>query len=162
MCSGSLPYIEGLGLGLENVGIEVDPRGRIVIDDQFNTSLPIKYIGDVTLGPMLAHKAEDERIAAAEYIHNGHGHVNCGTIPSVVYTHPEVAWVGKMEQDLKHEGVQHNVGPFPFIANSRAKTHLGAEGQVNLNFLVEMETYRILGVHIIGRCAAPYRLVPSC
>ena len=120
-----------------------------MIDDQFNTSVPnIKCIGDVTFGPMLAHKAEEEGIAAAEYIHAGHGHVNYNTIPSVVYTHPEVAWVGKTEQDLKKEGVRYRVGRFPFLANSRAKTNLDTEGQVK--FLVEEETDRILGVHIIG------------
>jgi len=120
-----------------------------VIDDQFNTSVPnIKCIGDVTFGPMLAHKAEEEGIAAAEYIHAGHGHVNYNTIPSVVYTHPEVAWVGKTEQDLKKEGVRYKIGRFPFLANSRAKTNLDTEGQVK--FLVEEETDRILGVHIIG------------
>lgn len=144
---GRRPYIKGLGL--EKVGVEVDSRGRIVIDDQFNTSVPnVKCIGDVTFGPMLAHKAEEEGIAAAEYIHAGHGHVNYNTIPSVVYTHPEVAWVGKTEQDLKKEGVRYRVGRFPFLANSRAKTNLDTEGQVK--FLVEEETDRILGVHIIG------------
>ncbi|KAH8986136.1 dihydrolipoyl dehydrogenase [Lactarius akahatsu] len=144
---GRRPYIQGLGL--ENVGVEVDSRGRIVIDDQFNTSVPnIKCIGDVTFGPMLAHKAEEEGIAAVEYIHSGHGHVNYGTIPSVVYTHPEVAWVGKTEQELKTDGVKYKVGRFPFLANSRAKTNLDTEGQVK--FLVEAETDRILGVHIIG------------
>ncbi|KAI9429075.1 hypothetical protein H4582DRAFT_2065868 [Lactarius indigo] len=93
---GRRPYIQDLGL--ENVGVEVDSRGRIATDDQFNTSVPkIKHIGDVTFGPMLAHKAEEEGIAAVEYIHRGHGHVNYGTIPSVVYMymHPEVAWVEK-------------------------------------------------------------------
>jgi dihydrolipoamide dehydrogenase len=120
-----------------------------VIDDQFNTSVPnVRCIGDVTFGPMLAHKAEEEGIAAAEYIHSGHGHVNYETIPSVVYTHPEVAWVGKTEQDLKKDGVKYKVGRFPFLANSRAKTNLDTEGQVK--FLVEEETDRILGVHIIG------------
>lgn len=120
-----------------------------MIDDQFNTTVPnIKCIGDVTFGPMLAHKAEEEGIAAAEYIQSGHGHVNYNTIPSVVYTHPEVAWVGKTEQDLKKEGVRYKVGRFPFLANSRAKTNLDTEGQVK--FLVEEETDRILGVHIIG------------
>ncbi|KAI0287850.1 dihydrolipoyl dehydrogenase [Russula brevipes] len=144
---GRRPYIKGLNL--ENIGVEVDPRGRIVIDDQFNTSVPnVKCIGDVTFGPMLAHKAEEEGIAAAEYIRSGHGHVNYNTIPSVVYTHPEVAWVGKTEQDLKKEGVRFKVGRFPFLANSRAKTNLDTEGQVK--FLVEEETDRILGVHIIG------------
>jgi hypothetical protein len=144
---GRRPYIKGLNV--ENVGIEVDSRGRIVIDDQFNTSVPnVKCIGDVTFGPMLAHKAEEEGIAAAEYIRSGHGHVNYETIPSVVYTHPEVAWVGKTEQDLKKEGVRYKVGRFPFLANSRAKTNLDTEGQVKL--LVEEESDRILGVHIIG------------
>jgi len=108
----------------------------------------IKCIGDVTFGPMLAHKAEEEGIAVAEYIHLGHGHVNYNTIPSVVYTHPEVAWVGKTEQDLKKEGVRYKVGRFPFLANSRAKTNLDTEGQVK--FLVEAESDLILGVHIIG------------
>ncbi len=146
---GRRPYIQGLGL--ENVGVEVDSRGRIVIDDQFNTSVPnVKCIGDVTFGPMLAHKAEEEGIAAVEYIQSGHGHVNYNTIPSVVYTHPEVAWVGKTEQELKKDGVQYKVGRFPFLANSRAKTNLDTEGQVK--FLVEAETDRILGVHIIGAC----------
>ena len=153
---GRRPYIKGLNL--ENVGIEVDSRGRIVIDDQFNTSVPnIKCIGDVTFGPMLAHKAEEEGIAAAEYIHAGHGHVNYETIPSVVYTHPEVAWVGKTEQDLKKDGVRYKVGRFPFLANSRAKTNLDTEGQVKM--LVEEETDRILGIHIIGASSDVYSFV---
>jgi dihydrolipoamide dehydrogenase len=124
-----------------------------VIDDQFNTSVSdIKYIGDVTFGPILAHKTEEEGIAMAEYIRAGHGHVNYNTIPSVVYTHPEVAWVGKTEQNLK-EGVRYRVGRFLFLANSRAKTNLDTEGQVK--FLVEEETDRILGVHIIGASIPP-------
>ncbi|KAG8976348.1 dihydrolipoamide dehydrogenase precursor [Tulasnella sp. 427] len=97
---------------------------------------------------MLAHKAEEEGIAAVEIIKKGHGHVNYGAIPSVVYTHPEVAWVGKSEQELKADGVQYNVGKFPFSANSRAKTNLDTEGFVK--FLSEKETDKILGVHIIG------------
>ncbi|EIM80083.1 dihydrolipoyl dehydrogenase [Stereum hirsutum FP-91666 SS1] len=137
------------GLNLEKIGVEVDPKGRIVIDSQFNTTVAgIKCIGDVTFGPMLAHKAEEEGIAAAEYLHSGHGHVNYGTIPSVVYTHPEVAWVGKTEQELKADGVQYKIGKFPFMANSRAKTNLDTEGQVK--FITEKETDKILGVHIIG------------
>lgn len=137
------------GLNLDKIGVEVDNKGRIVIDDQFNTSVKgIRCIGDVTFGPMLAHKAEEEGIAAAEHIHAGHGHVNYGTIPSVVYTHPEVAWVGKTEQELKAAGVKYTTGKFPFLANSRAKTNLDTEGQVK--FLVEKETDKILGVHIIG------------
>jgi len=98
---------------------------------------------------MLAHKAEEEGIAAAEFIVTGHGHVNYAAIPSVVYTHPEVAWVGKTEQDLKAEGVKYNIGKFSFAANSRAKTNLDTEGFVKI--LTEKETDRILGVHIIGK-----------
>ena len=144
---GRRPYTEGLNL--EAAGVELDNKGRIVIDDQFNTSVKgIKCIGDVTFGPMLAHKAEEEGIAAVEYIAKGHGHVNYHAIPSVVYTHPEVAWVGKTEQELKASGVQYNVGKFPFAANSRAKTNLDTEGQVK--FISEKETDRILGVHIMG------------
>ena len=120
-----------------------------MIDDQFNTSVQgIKCIGDVTFGPMLAHKAEEEGIAAVEYISKGHGHVNYHAIPSVVYTHPEVAWVGKTEQELKAAGVKYKVGKFPFAANSRAKTNLDTEGTVK--FITEAETDRVLGVHIIG------------
>ncbi|KAJ3552014.1 hypothetical protein NM688_g4383 [Phlebia brevispora] len=144
---GRRPYTQGLGL--DKLGVELDNKGRIVIDDQFNTSVSgIKCIGDVTFGPMLAHKAEEEGIAAVEYIKTGHGHVNYHAIPSVVYTHPEVAWVGKTEQELKAAGVQYKVGKFPFAANSRAKTNVDTEGQVK--FLVEKETDRILGVHIMG------------
>lgn len=97
---------------------------------------------------MLAHKAEEEGIAAVEYIKSGHGHVNYHAIPSVVYTHPEVAWVGKTEQELKAAGVQYKVGKFPFAANSRAKTNLDIEGSVKI--ITEKETDRVLGVHIIG------------
>jgi dihydrolipoamide dehydrogenase len=98
---------------------------------------------------MLAHKAEEEGIAAAEFLVTGHGHVNYAAIPSVVYTHPEVAWVGKTEQELKAEGVEYNIGKFSFAANSRAKTNLDTEGFVKI--LTEKETDRILGVHIIGK-----------
>lgn len=144
---GRRPYTKGLGL--EKIGVEVDNKGRIVIDDQFNTTVQgIKCIGDVTFGPMLAHKAEEEGIAAVEFIKTGHGHVNYHAIPSVIYTHPEVAWVGKTEQELKAAGVQYKVGKFPFMANSRAKTNLDTEGQVK--FLIEKETDRVLGVHIMG------------
>jgi dihydrolipoamide dehydrogenase len=144
---GRRPYTDGLNL--EAAGVELDNRGRIVIDDQFTTSQKnIKCIGDVTFGPMLAHKAEEEGIAAVEYIKSGHGHVNYNAIPSVVYTHPEVSWVGKTEQELKAEGVKYKVGKFMFTANSRAKTNLDTEGFVKI--LTEAETDRILGVHIIG------------
>lgn len=137
------------GLDLEKIGVEVDAKGRVVVDDQFNTSVAgVKCIGDATFGPMLAHKAEEEGIAVAEYIKTGHGHVNYGAIPSVVYTYPEVAWVGKTEQELQAAGVQYSVGKFPFVANSRAKTNMETEGFVK--FLAEKETDRVLGVHIIG------------
>ncbi|KAG8689233.1 dihydrolipoamide dehydrogenase precursor [Ceratobasidium sp. 395] len=144
---GRRPYTKGLNL--EKIGVELDKRGRVVVDDAFNTSVPgVKCIGDATFGPMLAHKAEEEGIAAVEIIKHGHGHVNYSAIPSVVYTHPEVAWVGKTEQDLKADGVAYKIGKFPFAANSRAKTNADSEGMVK--FLVEKETDRVLGVHIIG------------
>lgn len=97
---------------------------------------------------MLAHKAEEEAVAAIEYIHKGHGHVNYGAIPSVMYTHPEVAWVGQNEQELKEAGIKYKTGTFPFTANSRAKTNLDTEGIVK--FLSDAQTDRILGIHIIG------------
>ncbi|EPQ30804.1 uncharacterized protein PFL1_01705 [Pseudozyma flocculosa PF-1] len=137
------------GLNLEAVGIEKDERGRIIVDDAYNTTCKgVKCIGDATFGPMLAHKAEEEGIAAVEVIASGHGHVNYQAIPAVVYTHPEVAWVGKTEEDLKKEGVEYKVGKFPFLANSRAKTNADSEGTVK--FVVEKETDRVLGVHIVG------------
>jgi len=144
---GRRPYTQGLGL--ENVGIEVDERKRLVIDQEYRTKIPhIRCIGDVTFGPMLAHKAEEEGVAAVEYIKKGFGHVNYGAIPSVMYTHPEVAWVGQNEQELKAQKINYKVGTFPFTANSRAKTNLETEGMVK--FLSDAETDRILGVHIIG------------
>ncbi|KAH8831415.1 dihydrolipoamide dehydrogenase [Flagelloscypha sp. PMI_526] len=144
---GRRPYLDGLNI--EAAGVEVDNRGRVVINDQFTTSTShIRCIGDVTFGPMLAHKAEEEGIAAVEYIKHGHGHVNYAAIPSVIYTHPEVAWVGKTEADLKSSGTKYTVGKFPFTANSRAKTNNDAEGFVKI--ISEKETDKILGVHIIG------------
>lgn len=144
---GRRPYTAGLGL--ENIGVDVDERGRVVIDSEYRTKLPhIRCVGDVTFGPMLAHKAEEEAVAAIEYITKGHGHVNYGCIPSVMYTHPEVAWVGQAEQDLKKAGVKYRVGTFPFSANSRAKTNLDSEGMVKM--LADPDTDRLLGVHIIG------------
>jgi dihydrolipoamide dehydrogenase len=99
------------GLNLEAVGVEVDQKGKVVIDSQYSTSVPnIKCIGDVTYGQMLAHKAEEEGIAIAEMLKTGHGHVNYDVIPSVVYTHPEVAWVGKTEEDLKKANVKYSIG----------------------------------------------------
>jgi dihydrolipoamide dehydrogenase len=133
----------------EHTGLELDDKKRLVIDQEYRTKIPhIRVIGDCTFGPMLAHKAEDEGIAAVEYITKGFGHVNYGAIPSVMYTHPEVAWVGQNEAELKSQGIKYNVGTFPFTANSRAKTNLETDGFVK--FLSDKETDRILGVHIIG------------
>lgn len=144
---GRRPYTAGLGL--ENVGIDVDEKGRIVIDQEYRTKLPhIRAIGDCTFGPMLAHKAEEEAVAAIEFMTKNYGHVNYNAIPSVMYTHPEVAWVGQNEQELKSQGVKYKVGSFPFSANSRAKTNLDTEGMVK--FITDAETDRILGVHIVG------------
>lgn len=144
---GRRPYTAGLGL--EKIGVEVDEKGRVVMDQEFRTNKPhIRVIGDVTFGAMLAHKAEEEGVAAVEYIKKGHGHVNYGAIPSVMYTHPEVAWVGQNEEQLKAAGIKYNVGKFPFLANSRAKTNLDTDGFVK--FLSDKETDRVLGVHIIG------------
>jgi dihydrolipoamide dehydrogenase len=144
---GRRPYTEGLNL--ESIGIEKDERGRLVIDQEYRTKIPhIRVIGDCTFGPMLAHKAEEEAVAAIEYIKKGYGHVNYAAIPSVMYTHPEVAWVGQNEAEVKASGVNYKVGNFPFSANSRAKTNLETEGFVK--FISDAETDRILGVHIIG------------
>ena len=144
---GRRPYTTGLGL--ENVGVELDNRGRVVVDNEFKTNVPhIRCIGDATFGPMLAHKAEDEGFAVSEMIGTGHGHVNYDVIPSVIYTHPEVAWVGKNEQELKEAGVKYKIGSYPFVANSRARTNDDSDGMVKV--LVDAETDRMLGVHIIG------------
>lgn len=144
---GRRPYTAGLGF--ENIGIEADERGRLVIDHEYRTKIPhIRVIGDCTFGPMLAHKAEEEGVAAVEFLTKGYGHVNYGAIPSVMYTHPEVAWVGQNEAELKSAGVKYNVGSFPFSANSRAKTVQDTDGMVK--FLADAETDRILGIHIIG------------
>lgn len=129
--------------------MELDERGRVIIDQEYRTKIPhIRCIGDVTFGPMLAHKAEEEAVAVIEYISKGYGHVNYGVIPSVMYTYPEVAWVGQNEQELKKSDTPYRIGSFPFSANSRAKTNLDTEGMVKI--LACPETDRLLGVHIIG------------
>ena len=136
-------------LGLESVGIELDPRGRIPIDDEFRTYVPGFYaIGDVVRGPMLAHKAEEEGIACVEQIVTGFGHVNYDAIPNVVYTAPEVASVGRTEEELKALSVPYKKGSFPFIANGRARALGHTEGRVKV--LAHAETDRILGAHILG------------
>ncbi|KNC98368.1 dihydrolipoyl dehydrogenase [Spizellomyces punctatus DAOM BR117] len=144
---GRRPFTKGLGL--ESVGVEVDNKGRVKTDHEFKTNVPgIRAIGDVITGPMLAHKAEEEGIAAIEYIAGGHGHVNYNAIPSVIYTWPEVAWVGKTEAEVKASGAKYNVGSFPFAANSRAKTMDDYDGTIKI--ISDKETDRILGAHIIG------------
>jgi dihydrolipoamide dehydrogenase len=129
--------------------VQLDERGRVKVDGKYQTNVPgVFAIGDVIAGPMLAHKAEEEGIACVEYLATGHGHVNYDNIPSVVYTHPEVAWTGKNEEELKHAGVKYNVGSYPFIANSRAKTNDDTAGLVKI--LTDAKTDRMLGAHIIG------------
>ena len=140
------------GLNTEALGLELDNRGRFVIDHEYRTKVPhIRVIGDCTFGPMLAHKAEEEGVAAVEFITKNYGHVNYNAIPSVMYTHPEVAWVGQSEQELKDQGIKYRAGSFPFSANSRAKTVLDQDGMVKM--LSDAETDRILGIHIIGPSA---------
>lgn len=137
------------GLNAEAVGLKVDERGMIVVDDECKTNLPgVWAVGDVVLGPMLAHKAEEEAVAVAERIAGQHGHVNFATLPSVIYTSPEVAWVGRNEQQLKEQGVKYKAGTFPFLANGRARALGDTTGMVK--FLADAETDEILGVHMVG------------
>jgi dihydrolipoamide dehydrogenase len=144
---GRVPYTDGLGL--EAVGVKKDNRGRVVIDSHFRTNVAGLYaIGDVVAGPMLAHKAEEEGVAAAEIIAGQAGHVNYDVIPNVVYTKPEIASVGKTEEELKGAGVAYNVGKFPFTANARARANLATDGFVKI--LADAKTDRVLGVHILG------------
>jgi dihydrolipoyl dehydrogenase len=144
---GRIPNTKGLGLA--EAGINTDNRGRIVVDDHFVTSVPGVYaIGDVIKGPMLAHKAEEEGVAVAEILAGQAGHVNYDVIPSVIYTAPEVASVGRTEEELKAAGIAYRVGKFPFTANGRAKVNRTTEGFVKV--LAEEGTDRVLGVHIIG------------
>ena len=148
---GRVPYTEGLGL--EAAGVKLDNKKRVVVDAHFQTSVPGIYaIGDVIAGPMLAHKAEDEGMAAAEILAGQAGHVNHDVIPNVIYTFPEVASVGKGEEDLKAAGVAYKVGKFPFTANGRAKVNKTTDGFVKI--LADAATDRILGVHIIGAAAS--------
>ncbi|MET0719381.1 MAG: dihydrolipoyl dehydrogenase, partial [Tardiphaga sp.] len=145
---GRVAYTEALGL--KEAGVALDERGRVKIDHHFASSVPGVYaIGDVVAGPMLAHKAEDEGVACAEILAGQAGHVNYGVIPGVVYTTPEVAAVGKTEEELKAEGVAYSVGKFPFTANGRSKVNQTTEGFVKI--LADAKNDRVLGVHIIGR-----------
>ncbi|GLK82379.1 dihydrolipoyl dehydrogenase [Ancylobacter defluvii] len=144
---GRVAYTEGLGL--EALGVETDKRGRVVTDHYFRTNVPgIFAIGDAIAGPMLAHKAEDEGVAIAELLAGQAGHVNYDVIPGVVYTSPEVASVGKTEEELKAAGIDYKVGKFPFLANGRAKANDQTEGFVKI--LADAATDKVLGAHIIG------------
>ncbi len=147
VATGRKPYTAGLGL--EEAGVALDNRGRVEIDGHYRTNVASIYaIGDVVKGPMLAHKAEDEGVALAEILAGQHGHVNYDVIPGVVYTQPEVASVGKTEEELKAAGVAYKVGKFPFTANGRARAMLASDGFVKV--LADKDTDRVLGVHIIG------------
>ena len=144
---GRVPFTEGLGL--EDVGVKKDNKGRVIVDAHFATNVPGVYaIGDVIAGPMLAHKAEEEGVAVAELLAGQAGHVNYDVIPNVVYTFPEIASVGKSEDELKAAGVAYNVGKFPFTANGRAKVNHQTDGFVKI--LADAKTDRVLGVHIMG------------
>jgi len=148
---GRVPQTDGLGL--EHVGLAVDERGAIAVNDDCATALPnVWAIGDVVRGPMLAHKAEEEGVAVAERIAGQHAHVNFNTVPWVIYTHPEIAWVGQTEQQLKSSGRGYKSGTFPFLANGRARALGDTTGMVK--FLADDKTDEILGVHIIGPSAS--------
>lgn len=142
-----------IGLNAEGVGLKLDERGFVAVDADCKTNLPnVWAVGDVVRGPMLAHKAEEEGVAVAERIAGQHGHVNFNTIPWVIYTSPEIAWVGKTEQQLKSEGVAYKAGTFPFMANGRARALGDTSGMVK--FLADAKSDEILGVHIIGPMAS--------
>ncbi len=142
-----------IGLNTEAVGLQLDERGAIVVDGDCKTNLPgVWAVGDVVRGPMLAHKAEEEGVAVAERIAGQHGHVNFNTIPWVIYTSPEIAWVGRTEQQLKADGVAYKAGTFPFLANGRARALGDTTGMVK--FLADAKTDEILGAHIVGPMAS--------
>jgi dihydrolipoamide dehydrogenase len=150
VATGRKPFTDGLGL--DALGIEISKRGQIKVGADWQTNIKGIYaIGDVIDGPMLAHKAEDEGMAAAETIAGKHGHVNYGVIPGVIYTHPEVANVGETEETLKEQGRSYKVGKFNFMGNGRAKANFAGDGFVKI--LADKDTDRILGAHIIGPSA---------
>ncbi|KAL8105504.1 dihydrolipoyl dehydrogenase, mitochondrial [Apium graveolens] len=145
--AGRSPFTSGLGL--DKIGVETDKMGRIPVNERFATNVPGVYaIGDVVPGPMLAHKAEEDGVACVEYLAGKEGHVDYDLVPGVVYTHPEVASIGKTEEQVKETGVKYRVGKFPLMANSRAKAIDDAEGVVKV--IAETETDKILGVHIMA------------
>jgi len=148
---GRVPNTDGLHP--DAVGLKLDERGFILVDEHCKTNLPnVWAVGDVVRGPMLAHKAEEEGVAVAERIAGQHGHVNFDTIPWVIYTSPEIAWVGKTEQQLKAAGIAYKAGSFPFMANGRARALGDTSGLVK--FLADAHTDEILGVHIVGPMAS--------
>ncbi len=148
-----------VGLNAEAVGLKLDERGAIVVDDECRTNLPgVWAVGDVVRGPMLAHKAEEEGVAVAERIAGQHGHVNFNTVPWVIYTSPEIAWVGRTEQQLKEAGVAYRTGSFPFLANGRARALGDTTGMVKM--IADATTDEILGVHIVGPMAS--ELIAEC
>jgi dihydrolipoamide dehydrogenase len=157
VATGRKPFTDGLGLA--EAGVVMDKRGFVEIDDHWRTSVPGVYaIGDVVKGPMLAHKAEDEGVAVAEIMAGQHGHVNFDVIPGVVYTAPEVASVGKTEEELKAAGIAYKAGKFPFTANGRARAMQHTDGLVKI--LADAATDRVLGVHILGHGAG--ELIHEC
>ena len=148
-----------IGLNAEAVGLKLDERGAIIVDDECRASLAgVWAVGDVVRGPMLAHKAEEEGVAVAERIAGQHGHVNFNTIPWVIYTSPEIAWVGQTEQQLKAAGRAYKAGTFPFLANGRARALGDTTGMVKM--LADAVTDEILGVHIVGPMAS--ELIAEC
>jgi dihydrolipoamide dehydrogenase len=154
---GRRPYVEGLGL--DKAGVKLDEKGRVATNGHFATNVPGVYaIGDVIAGPMLAHKAEEEGVALAEILAGQKGHVNYETCPSIVYTSPELASVGKTEEELKAAGIDYKVGKFPFMVNSRAKAAGDTDGTVKL--LADAKTDRLLGAHILGAGAGT--LIHEC
>jgi dihydrolipoamide dehydrogenase len=147
LCIGRRPFVEGLGL--DKAGVKLTERGRIAVDAHFQTSVPGIYaIGDVIDGPMLAHKASEDGVACVETIAGQKGHVNWDLVPSIIYTQPEVAWVGKTEEQLKAAGVAYKVGKYPFTADPRSRANGATEGFVKV--LADKATDKVLGVHIIG------------
>ena len=150
VATGRRPYTAGLGL--DALGVEMEPRGQVRVDGHWRTNVPGLYaIGDAVTGPMLAHKAEDEGMAVAEVMAGKHGHVNYDVIPGVIYTAPEVASVGKTEEQLKAEGRAYKVGKFAFMGNGRAKAVFQGDGFVKI--LADKDTDRVLGAHLIGPAA---------
>jgi dihydrolipoamide dehydrogenase len=145
--TGRKPFSEGLGL--ESLGVEKDQRGFVLVDSHFQTNVPGIYaVGDLIPGPMLAHKAEEEGVALAEILAGQSGHVNYNTVPSVIYTHPEVASVGLTEEQVKEMGIPHRIGTFPFIANGRAKALNDTDGLVKI--ITDERSDKIIGGHIVG------------